>query len=277
MQLFTIIEIETHNLCTRKCWFCKHGQVRQDESTAFMPDDLIRKISDNLQDLGFRGRISPYSINEPFLDPRIPDIIRLFRSKCPESFISLASNGDLLSETLYQSLLVAGLDALGLSVYDDSSWKRLKAYACYSDVRIIDYRRRKFENRGGEVKRGTFSPLTDRSCHRPFGMMVIRATGDVVLCCSDMYSDVVIGNVVDQRLEEIWESEKFQRYRSLLLSPTHRKGLKLCQACSHDGSACLTRFPSENFEWIPEPLRGLLYRWTPPGVRAFVKRTLGKE
>jgi 2-iminoacetate synthase ThiH len=89
MRLFSVVHIETQNLCTRKCWYCKFGQERRDPSVTRLPDALIEKIADNLKDLDYRGRISPFGINEPLMDPRMLDIIRLFRAKCPRAFISI--------------------------------------------------------------------------------------------------------------------------------------------------------------------------------------------
>jgi radical SAM protein with 4Fe4S-binding SPASM domain len=249
MRLFSVIEIETHNRCTRRCWFCKYGQIRQDSSKTVMSDELIEKIADNLHDLDFKGRISPIGINEPLLDPRLPEIIRSFRAKCPQAFISMVTNGDLLTEEIYQSLRSGGLDGLQVSIYDDKAWHRLAHYAHYPQVRLMDMRRpeSRIENRGGGVRQARFTPDIDirRPCLRPFHMLVIKSSGEVCLCCADMYGDVVLGNVADQRLEEIWDSEGFRHYRAKL-AITGRVGLQLCQDCSHEGRTCAQWFPFED-------------------------------
>jgi MoaA/NifB/PqqE/SkfB family radical SAM enzyme len=249
MRLFSVIEIETHNRCTRRCWFCKYGQVRQDSDKTVMSDELIEKIADNLHDLDFKGRISPIGINEPLLDPRLPEIIRLFRAKCPQAFISIVSNGDLLTQELFQSLRSAGLDGLRLSIYDDKAWHRLARYAQYPQVQLFDMRQPEnlIENRGGWIRQARFTPAIDihRPCLRPFHMLIVKAGGEVCLCCADMYADVVLGNVAHQRLEEIWASKGFRHYRAKLVT-TGRVGLQLCQNCSHEGRTCAQWFPFED-------------------------------
>lgn len=277
MNLFNVFTIETHNRCTRRCWFCKFGQKSRSSSYRLLPDELIEKIADNLHDLNFRGRISPFGINEPLLDSRMVDIIRLLRSKCPQAFISIGSNGDLLTEEIFHALMAAGLDALGLAVYDEASWKRLEPYHKYPNVRFNDMRipDRWVENRGGSLGNAKPWPALDihRPCLRPFTMMVIRSDGNVVLCCGDMYSDVVLGNVAQQRLEEIWNSEGFNFYRTRLAS-AGRAGLKLCQGCSHDGSTCAEDFPYDlNRTRIPL-VRNILKRWLPPKAVISIKRNL---
>lgn len=212
------------------------------------------------------------------MDPRMLDIIRLFRAKCPRAFISIYSNGDLLTPELYQSLMAAGLDGLALSVYDEAAWQHLQAYGNYPKVRFFDYICRpedQVDNRGGAIKRATFPLRLKLPCLRPFKNLVIHPTGEVVLCCSDMYADVVMGQVAAQRLEEIWDSENFRRYRNRLAS-TGRVGLPLCQTCSHKGAPCNEKSPLEDEPQgaLPQGLRHFLIGITPEGVQDLIRRRI---
>ena len=58
VPLFDVILIETHNACTRTCWFCKFGQARQDPQPLEMTWSTIKRILFNVRDLDYRGRIS---------------------------------------------------------------------------------------------------------------------------------------------------------------------------------------------------------------------------
>jgi radical SAM protein with 4Fe4S-binding SPASM domain len=176
------------------------------------------------------------------MDKRMPEIIRTFRASCPEAFITLASNGDLLTPEILQNLLQAGLDSLGLSIDDDQSFQKLKHYWKNPRVRLLDEREEIRENRGGQIKRGKFVPQIDQACRRPFHMAVIKPNGDMVLCCADMYGDVVMENIRESRLEEIWNSEKFRKYRRQLATNT-REGLPLCSSCSYEGGGNPLDFP----------------------------------
>jgi radical SAM protein with 4Fe4S-binding SPASM domain len=242
MELFNSVAVETVNLCTRRCWHCKFGQKRVNGNVKWLSDELIQKIAENLKALSFRGRISPYSINEPLMDGRMPDIIRLFRSNCPEALITLVSNGDLLTPKIFRDLFAAGLDGLGLSLYDNQSFKKLKSFWKNPKIRLIDMRHGFWENRGGQIKTAKFCYQINKTCLRPFHAVVVKSNGDVVLCCADMYGDVVMGNVAENRLEEIWNSDKFGEYRSRLATNT-RKGLLLCETCSHEGEGIPLTFP----------------------------------
>jgi radical SAM protein with 4Fe4S-binding SPASM domain len=242
MDLFNVIGIETVNLCTRRCWHCKYGQKRPNGDVQWLSTELIEKVAENLQALNFRGRISPFGINEPLLDRRMPEIIRLLRSACPEALITLVSNGDLLTPQTFPDLFEAGLDGLGLSIYDGQSFNRLKSYWKNPKMRLMDMRHFPWENRGGQIKRGKFFGPIDQTCLRPFHEIVVKSNGDVVLCCADMYGDVVMGNVAENRLEDIWNSAKFSEYRCRLAANT-RKGLPLCETCSYEGWSNALTFP----------------------------------
>ena len=252
MKLFNSVAIETVNLCTRRCWHCKFGQKRANGKVTWLSDELIEKVAANLKALSFQGRIAPYGINEPLMDGRLPDIIRLFRSNCPEALITLVSNGDLLTPKIFRDLFAAGLDGLGLSIYDDQSFNKLKSFWKIPKVRLMDLRHACWENRGGQIKTAKFCYQMDKTCLRPFHALVIKSNGDVVLCCADMYGNVVMGNVAENLLEEIWNSEKFGKYRSRLATNT-RKGLFPCETCSHGGGGIPLTFPFQ------EPVRSPLH------------------
>jgi 2-deoxy-scyllo-inosamine dehydrogenase (SAM-dependent) len=249
-DLFRAILIETRNVCTRKCWFCKFGQERQDDGIVQMEWGTIRTILENLKALHYNGRISWYNINEPLLDRRIVEIVRMTREYCPQAFVSLATNGDLLDDSLYHDLKASGLDALGVSVYDDKTYEKVKKLADRQMV-LIDMRlagEEVLENRGGGICQDIPAFERDRalyrnrSCVRPFVMMVVNPHGQVVLCCDDMYGDVIIGDVHSQRLEQIWNNERFAFYRTTL-NHEGRGSLALCSDCSYSGEGFRPFFP----------------------------------
>jgi radical SAM protein with 4Fe4S-binding SPASM domain len=240
-KLFNVLQIESHNTCTRKCWFCKFGQERQDPEIMFMTNETILKIAEDLQKLKYSGRISLYGINEPLLEPRLLDMITLFKSKCPDSFITINTNGDGLTEALYKKLILAGIDGIIIDIYDNLAMSRLRIFGAYEKVALKDMRKPigKIDNRAGgiQINQDKFFPdkFIQSSCLRPFNMLHIRPNGDVNLCANDMYGDVVMGNVINQSLEDIWNSEKFKLYRNEL-NTNGRANLKLCQNCSHNGT-----------------------------------------
>lgn len=248
--LFESLLVETSNTCTRKCWFCKFGLERQDPSKEKMSWELIERIVHNLKDLDYRGRLSWFWINEPLADRRMNDIIAFSREQLPNAFLSLLTNGDLLSDSRYEDLRHAGLDALGVSVYDDATLEKLLEMQGDRYLVPLDMRRPdgKLQNRAGSIENesgrfdGQLEVYRDRGCAHPSKMMAINPQGQVALCCSDMYTDVLMGDVNEERLEAIWENEKFTHYRQTLESEG-RASLPLCQNCTDSGAGPSSRAP----------------------------------
>ena len=206
-KLFDVVLIETRNVCTRDCWFCKFGQERQDEATVQMDWETVDRIVGNLKALDYHVRISWFWINEPLLEKRMSDILKLTKRKCPHAFVSLITNGDLLNESLYRNLRNSGLDSLGVSVYDDKIFNKIERMPNDGRLVMIDMRKPppgRLENRAAHVKQNPEvfedyrQQFMHKSCERPFKMLTINPKGQVVLCCADMYSDVVMGDVHEQ-------------------------------------------------------------------------------
>lgn len=236
------IQIETNNTCTRKCWFCKFSQVRQDPGFYEMSGPLFETILSQLKQLNFRGRVCLYGINEPLMDPHLLYRIKKLRLACPSAFLTLDTNGDLLNHELIEALDAAGLDGLMINAYDTPALKRMAEFRSHRIVTVCDSRGKdqRVENRGGSILRKThlFDPqkFQQNDCQRPSTALQINVKGDVVLCCGDMYGDVVFGNIQDQQITDIWMSDKLVSWRRQL-KENGRKGLTLCDGCSHDGTA----------------------------------------
>lgn len=241
---FTIVQLETENRCTRTCWFCKFGQKRSDPEDLQLPQDVFDRVLSELSELNFKGRVSIYGINEPLMDDRILARLAQVRKACPRAFVSIDTNGDLLDLPMLDKLIEAGADTIFANAYDTTALKRLKGFPYRSAFHVEDFRvsAPRVENRGGNIrlKKPVFDAKAweEKSCLRPSNTLQIRANGDVVLCCGDMYGDVVFGNVAKQSLVSIWNSTEMRRTRRQL-QKGRRKGLPLCGDCSHDGTASL--------------------------------------
>jgi hypothetical protein len=92
------VHIETYATCNAACSFCPYpGLERQG---AKMPDELIAKILDDLSAIpaDVPLQISPFKVNEPFLDSRLFDILKAINAKLPNASITLTTNATPLNE-----------------------------------------------------------------------------------------------------------------------------------------------------------------------------------
>jgi len=235
----SVILLETVTACTRRCSFCSWGQPRPiEDAGSRMPIELIESICRQLS-TDFDGRISPFLTNEPLLDHRLPDIVQLIRELCPKSIITIATNGDLLTKELAFKLFDCGLTGLGVSVYEELKQDWLLGD---HDLPITLMNRRNpasfVENRGGNIPG---HQAKNTPCYRPSSMMPVKANGDVILCCGDLYGDVVMGNANETPLQAIWMGDAYTMYRTRLLK--ERSGLYPCEICSHRGTASSVWWP----------------------------------
>ena len=67
-------------------------------------------------------------------------------------------------------------------------------------------------------------------CPEVFDKLSINWDGTVSACCSDYDNLMVVGDIREQSLKEIWHSEKMDRYRALLARMQHSR-LPLCRTC----------------------------------------------
>lgn len=68
-------------------------------------------------------------------------------------------------------------------------------------------------------------------CNKPFTELAVRANGDVVPCCYDLGSELVLGNIRENSLLKIWQGETISRLREILLADQIDQLPSLCQKC----------------------------------------------
>jgi MoaA/NifB/PqqE/SkfB family radical SAM enzyme len=79
----------------------------------------------------------------------------------------------------------------------------------------------------GEASSGSLLPSPDgagsyRACRRPWTLMYVTANGNVLACCiapftGFPYESIVLGNILEQTAEEIWNGPRYQAWRRGML------------------------------------------------------------
>ncbi len=93
-DLFKIIHIETMSFCNGGCTFCAAAAQFKMMDGSKMPVEVYEKILSDLSQLDYRGRISLYCNNEPFLDKRLVEFVGMARRACPPAYIEIKTNGN---------------------------------------------------------------------------------------------------------------------------------------------------------------------------------------
>ena len=89
------------------------------------------------------------------------------------------------------------------------------------------------ENRGGSVKeKKDFSSNFKRNlkCRRPFNTAVITFDGKMVLCCVDYERKVILGDLKNQSIYEVWNSPLLNEIRKKLLEG-RLEDIPICRDC----------------------------------------------
>ena len=226
------IDFETYSACNRSCDYCPRV-----EDDILMPMETVKKTIDELSDWGFKGSIGHHSFNEPLLDKRLDDIIKYTHQKLPNTFINVFTNGDFLNEERLLRLQDASVQEIIVTLHDPANSRAvariqdLKAkyngYLKLKDLRAGS-RDEPLSNRGGQVEIGETTYL--KRCSR-VNTMVIRADGNVVLCCNDGYKKHIMGNINTRNVQDIWTDKEFSALRKDIRIGVFN--LEMCLECGY--------------------------------------------
>lgn len=228
---FKVIEITTINKCNRNCRTCPNFVI--EKNGELMEERVYFKIMDDLKRANYRGRISPYDMNEPTLDQRLPDWIARTRAMFPDNLITIGSNGMAIDQDYVRMLFSKGLSQILITCYDEFVYEKFKSM---DDPRLrlwpvfnedLD---KIFMNRGGNIDVGV-DCVVKKPCEKGLQQCMINWQGDMILCCSDYYYTTVAGNVMDEDVIKLFNCEKFKKIRELLADGKRDK-IELCSKCN---------------------------------------------
>jgi radical SAM protein with 4Fe4S-binding SPASM domain len=124
----------------------------------------------------------------------------------------------------------------GVSPYHNHRRKLARAIIVMDDIgeRDGDHSSRTIANHAGHnpQKGPVRQPLAKR-CTLPFRELSVTWNGDVCVCCHDWAHEAVVGNVLEQPLEEIWYGDKWVAFRRMLNAKNREFGP--CKRCDYKG------------------------------------------
>jgi hypothetical protein len=100
------VTIETFAKCNAACVFCPYPTLER--QGAKMSDAMIDSIIEQLKEHPWPFMISPFKVNEPFLDKRLIPVCRKINRELPNAHLRLFSNGSALTNKHIRE--VAGLE-----------------------------------------------------------------------------------------------------------------------------------------------------------------------
>lgn len=260
------IQIETTIICNASCWFCP--QKKATRTPKKMEDRIWKKIVDDTRGLGITYR--PFLLNEPFVDKRMPEIVRYIKQD-PTAKVEFNSNGEALTPSRSDEIIEAGVDLIKFSVdgirretFDESRGINFdKVYqnveyfidaATRADREIkaivrmiqlpgteeeqIEYKAY-WESRNATAVEFTQlysypwegqTASLELPCIKIIDEMFFFVNGQATLCCWDTEERGVVGDVHDQDVLAIWNGETMNHHRQLL-DQGKRSQILLCSRC----------------------------------------------
>jgi hypothetical protein len=260
------IQIETSIVCNSNCVFCPHKEMERGPD--YMEDWVWKKIIDDSRGKGIIYR--PFMINEPFVDLRIPEILKYIR-KDPTARVEFNSNGNFHPKFDFAAAIEAGIDWMRFSIdgHTEKTFKKsgrggnfkkivsnVHAFIeernrqkseCHIEVRMIDMDITRPEHEdfveywSRYADEATITKLYNwpwsgqkdcfkAPCPKIRSEMFFMTDGRAVLCCWDAFARGVVGDVTRQTVEEIWLGNPNQKFRELL-NKGERDKIHLCSRC----------------------------------------------
>ena len=246
VPLPTWIELSLIDVCNRSCSFCP----KSDESIA--PDtyqkmgrDLIDKLYKELRKINYGGSIALCGYGEPLLHKDIEYIIQKL-SKVAN--VEVVTNGDVLSPKMLRKLYDAKAGRCLISMYDGpeqiEKFKNIISKAKIPEDFVILRDRWyddsqnfgvKLTNRTGTVKIGNqLDNSVHTTCYYPAYQFLIDWNGDVFLCPQDWQRRRTMGNIMQEKIFDIWVGKTITKFRKNLLNG--KRCEKPCSDCNADGT-----------------------------------------
>ena len=260
--LFSWIEFNLSGSCNRRCDFCpwsnpewrsSHFQnVTDNNGILHLPTEVYEGVMKDLNKVGFKGGIIYSGFSETFLYKHLEEVIKISKEQCPESRIEINTDGDFLTIDKLNTIFEAGLTRLDVSVYDGPD--KVKPF---EDLRVeaglnkeqFHIRERWYapeenfgisglNNRAGasimpEINVNKLDAPLKRKCFYPFYQIMVDFDGAVLLCNNDWDKRLILGNVKETSILDIWNSKKYKEVRGNLANANRNHSP--CNRCDANG------------------------------------------
>lgn len=250
---FSLIEFNLSGLCNRTCVFCPRSNPKVFPNiNEHIPLELYEKAMRELAEVDYDGMILFSGFGEPLLYKNLEVIIEMSKRYCPRTRIETITDGDFVTQAKLSSLFGSGLDALLISLYDGphqvEKFEAMRDEAGLDESQIVLRRRYlpaeqhygiTLVNRAGmveipEVGIGPLKEPLQRRCFYPFYQVVVNYDGAVLLCTHDWGKKLIVGNLRDKSIHELWDSPIIRRVRRSLAKAD--RNFAPCNVCDADGT-----------------------------------------
>jgi 2-deoxy-scyllo-inosamine dehydrogenase (SAM-dependent) len=226
---FTLVEAEINSRCNRKCSYCPVSVLPTPNVPPLIDSTVLSRLIDELARIDYAGLMALHFYGEPLLHPNLSEIVELVKRVLPKARQILYTNGDLLTDDIFETLIEKGVTRFITTSHDRRQIpEREKQVVLFpEDLELT--------NRGGIMSCLGSMPKLDEPldipCYAPSSILIVTIVGDVILCCEDARRTQVMGNIMNDSIENIWFSEGFESIRQQLING-NRRATPICTLCN---------------------------------------------
>jgi len=240
-DMFLSVAIETTSVCNRKCSFCPNAEdsLRNQRPQQEMDDQVFRSIIEGLAEVNYKDVISFQHYGEPLMDSHLEERIEFSRMMLPDAYLKIKSNGDLLSPDRFESLMESGLDEIFVTNYNNKehlsrNLVRLQEYLAEQPKKLGHFQLRHgilyYYNRGGLMDIPKVQRVELKHCNPESHIVNFDVLGNVVLCSNDYLGQVRLGNILEQGIMDIWDSDRYKQLRQEIRRGEFKE--EICKKCT---------------------------------------------
>ena len=238
------VELNLMDACNRVCLFCPHSdeKVYPNRYDWKMSLETTEELGRQLAAINYHGRISMSGYGEPMLAKDVYTHISTYRAALPDNPIEMNTNGDALSPDRITRLFEAGLSNIYINLYDGEHQIALMEQMFQEagiDKFILRHHWSEEDSYGLFVnnRSGLVNPLDkaqDKACYYPFYKMFVDWNGDVLFCANDWGRNIIVGNIMETPVQDIWMSDAMKGIRLRLAN--RDRSQSPCNKCDVDGT-----------------------------------------
>ena len=250
--IFSWMEFSLSGLCNRVCEFCPRSNPKEFPNlNKHMSIESYTSVVEDLKSINYKGGLIYSAFSEPTLYKYLFEAITVTRNLLPNNRIEMVTNGDNLKLDKLLKLFDSGLTQISISLYDGphqiEGFKKLKSQANLTDEQFdLRYRWEKEENYGinltnragaihmPELNVKRLKHGIKKKCFYPFYQLMVDYDGAVLLCNHDWYKKLIVGNINQSSILEIWDSQIYEKTRKNL-----SKAMRVdspCKECDANGT-----------------------------------------
>lgn len=226
------IEVGISKNCNLRCSYCPNTFIKQKLPDEVMPMSLFEKVLKDLKEIDFDGVFCFHRFNEPLL-ANVEKYIIKAKEILPKIKPILYTNGTGLTRERLESLQKTPLDRIVVTQQEQTKIGFIDKLREIPDRLLKNVSVRYSEdilliNRAGVMKQ-LGEPLKE-PCYSIHASFAVDSDGKVPLCIDDYYGKVILGDVHNETIEEIWNKPSSQELRKIL-EEGRRKDIDLCKDC----------------------------------------------